>query len=271
MQYRLLGNTGIRVSAIALGCEGVIGKSREEAWAMYDYAFAHGINFIDMYTSNPDFREQLGRWVKDKRERFVLQSHLCTVWENGQYLRTRDFDKVKSGFELMMRQLDTGYLDVGMIHYVDAETDYDTVFGGPIIEYAQALKREGRIRHLGVSSHNPRLALKMVQTGLVDVLLFSINPAYDLQPTTEDVEEYFDNKNYEGRRTNIDPERQALYDYCANHGIAIDVMKVYGGGNLRQGTHARAVHPLRAHASGGGLGDGGLQQHRRDQGGLGMV
>jgi aryl-alcohol dehydrogenase-like predicted oxidoreductase len=98
MQYRLLGNTGIRVSAIALGCEGFIGKSREEAWAMYDYAFAHGINFIDMDTSNPDFREQLGRWVKDKRERFVLQSHLCTVWENGQYLRTRDFDKVKSGF-----------------------------------------------------------------------------------------------------------------------------------------------------------------------------
>ena len=129
MQYRLLGNTGIRVSAIALGCEGFIGKSREEAWAMYDYAFAHGINFIDMYTSNPDFREQLGRWVKDKRERFVLQSHLCTVWENGQYLRTRDFDKVKSGFELMMRQLDTGYLDVGMIHYVDAETNYDMVFG----------------------------------------------------------------------------------------------------------------------------------------------
>jgi predicted aldo/keto reductase-like oxidoreductase len=214
---------------------------------MYDYAFAHGINFIDMYTSNPDFREQLGRWVKDKRERFVLQSHLCTVWENGQYLRTRDFDKVKSGFELMMRQLDTGYLDVGMIHYVDAETDYDMVFGGPIVEYAQALKREGRIRHVGVSSHNPRLALKMVQTGLVDVLLFSINPAYDLQPTTEDVEEYFDNKNYEGRRTNIDPERQALYDYCANHGIAIDVMKVYGGGNLlsdAQSPFGKALTPV---------------------------
>lgn len=247
MQYRLLGNTGIRVSAIALGCEGFIGKSREEAWAMYDYAFAHGINFIDMYTSNPDFREQLGRWVKDKRERFVLQSHLCTVWENGQYLRTRDFDKVKSGFELMMRQLDTGYLDVGMLHYVDAETDYEMVFGGPIIEYAQALKREGRIRHLGVSSHNPRLALKMVQTGLVDVLLFSINPAYDLQPTTEDVEEYFDNKNYEGRRTNIDTERQTLYDYCANHGIAIDVMKVYGGGNLlsdAQSPFGKALTPV---------------------------
>ena len=247
MEYRPLGNTGLQVSAVALGCEGFIGKSREEACTMYDYAFKHGINFIDMYTSNPGFRELLGQWVKDKREQFILQSHLCTVWENNQYLRTRDFDKVKEGFELMMKQLGTDYLDVGMIHYVDAETDYDTVFNGPIIEYAQSLKKEGRIRHIGVSSHNPRLALKMVQTGLVDVLLFSINPAYDLQPTTEDVEEYFDNKNFEGGRTNIDPERQALYDYCANHGIGIDVMKVYGGGNLlsaAQSPFGKALSPV---------------------------
>lgn len=247
MEYEFLGKTGLSVSRVALGCEGFLGKSDEEARSILNYAFDKGVNFIDLYSPDPTFRTQLGQWVKDKRDQFILQSHLCTAWENHQYLRTRDIGKVREGFEAMLRQLDTEYIDVGMIHYVDQETDFDIVFNGPIIEYALSLKKQGLIRHLGVSSHNPRLALKMVRTGLIDVLMFSINPAYDLQPTTEEVEDYFDNKNYTGGRTNIDPERQTLYDYCANHGIGIDVMKVYGGGNLldsEQSPFGKALSPV---------------------------
>lgn len=47
----------IKVSEIALGCEGFLGKSAGEFKAMLDRAMELGINFIDMYTPNPDFTE----------------------------------------------------------------------------------------------------------------------------------------------------------------------------------------------------------------------
>ena len=53
MEYRILGRTGIRVSAIALGCEGFMNKPADEVKADLDFAISHGVNFIDIYSSNP--------------------------------------------------------------------------------------------------------------------------------------------------------------------------------------------------------------------------
>ena len=126
----------------------------------------------------------------------------------------------------------TDYLDVGMIHYVDAEADLRTVFDGPIIRLAQRLKAEGRIRSIGLSSHNPAVARMAVETGLVDVLMFSINPAYDLQPASENVDTLWADESYARTLHNVDPERERLYELCERTGVGIDVMKVYGGGDL---------------------------------------
>ena len=61
MEYRTLGRTGIRVSAIALGCEGFINKSAQEVKADFDFAIDRGINFVDIYSSNPDLRAHIGQ------------------------------------------------------------------------------------------------------------------------------------------------------------------------------------------------------------------
>ena len=158
MEYRTLGRTGLRVSAVALGCEGFMHKRAEEVKADFDFAIGHGINFVDIYSSNPDLRADIGAALEGRRGEFIIQGHLCTVWENDQYLRTRDPQKSADSFERQLRQLRTDYLDVGMIHYVDAEADLRTVFDGPIIRLAQRLKAEGRIRSIGLSSHNPARA-----------------------------------------------------------------------------------------------------------------
>ena len=50
MEYRILGRTGLRVSAISLGCEGFMNKSPEEVKADFDFAISRGINFIDIYS-----------------------------------------------------------------------------------------------------------------------------------------------------------------------------------------------------------------------------
>ncbi len=232
MEYRTLGRTGIQVSAIALGCEGFINKSAQEVKADFDFAIDRGINFVDIYSSNPDLRTHIGQALEGRRDRFVIQGHLCTTWENDQYLRTRDPRKAIESFESLLKQLRTDHVDVGMIHYVDAEQDFHKVFDHEIIEIAQRLKAEGKIRHIGMSSHNPIVATMAVKTGLIDVLLFSINPCYDLLPPNEDVDVLFDQQSYAGALHNIDPAREQLYALCEREGVAIDVMKVFGGGDL---------------------------------------
>ena len=86
-----------------------------------------------------------------------------------------------------------------------------------------------------MSSHNPQAAMAAVKGGNVDVIMFSINPCYDLLPASEDVEELWNEKNYEHTLLNMDPERQKLYEECQRRGIGITVMKAFGGGDLLDG------------------------------------
>ena len=233
MKYRVLKRcNNLKVSEIALGCEGFMGKSLEEFKAMLNRAMDLGINFIDMYTSNPEFRDNMGAAIMGKRDKIVLQGHICSIWENGQYLRTRDLKKVKAGLEDQLQRLGTDYLDIGMIHYVDGESDFEEVFGGEIIEYCKELKAAGTIRAVGLSSHNPIVARKAIETGLIDVLMFSVNAAYDMQPASEDCNDLWDPKNYQDGRIGMDPERKALYELCERENVAIDVMKAFGGGDM---------------------------------------
>lgn len=232
MNYRILGRTGIKVSEIALGCEGFVNKSIDEVKLFVDKAYENGINFIDFYSSNPDAREAFGKAIEGMRKQWIIEGHLCTIWKNDQYLRTRNIDEVKEGFSDLLKRLQTNYIDIGMIHYIDAESDFDNIFNGEIIKYALTLKKQGIIKYLGISSHNPYIAIKAVRTGLIDVILFSINPCYDMLPPSEEVNDLWDDKNYEKPLVNIDPVRQELYELCQSQGVAITVMKAFGGGDL---------------------------------------
>ena len=60
MEYRILGRTGLKVGAIALGCEGFADKTAEEVRADFDFAIRNGINFLDLYASNPTLRSNIG-------------------------------------------------------------------------------------------------------------------------------------------------------------------------------------------------------------------
>lgn len=232
MEYRTLGRTGLDVSVVALGCEGFVQKSAGELKSDLDYAIDRGVNFMDIYSPNPELRSRIGTALAGRRHDFIIQGHLCTTWENDQYLRTRDPKKTEASFLRQLEQLRTDYLDVGMIHYVDAEEDFRRVFEGPLLRIARRLRSEGRIRAIGMSSHNPRVARMAVETGEVEVLMFSINPCYDLQPAGEEVDALWTETSYARPLHNIDPDRERLYELCARTGTGIDVMKVYGGGDL---------------------------------------
>lgn len=232
MKYNPLGNTGLMVSEIGMGCEGFAVNNCKNTKLLFDEAEKQGINYFDLYTSNPDVRASVGEALKGRRDKFIIQSHICSIWQNGQYKRTRSINEVKNGFEEMMRLLQTDYIDVGMIHYCDSLKDWNEIADGEVMRYALELKAQGRIHHIGLSSHNPDVAIEAVNSGNIEVLMFSVNPCYDLQPADEDVEQLWNEENYINPLVNMDPSRQRLYELCQAKGVGITVMKAFGGGDL---------------------------------------
>lgn len=232
MNYRELGRTGLKVSEIGMGCEGFNDKDDEFTNQMFQYAMSHGVNCMDLYSPNPDLHRRVGNAVRNCREEFVLQAHLCTVWQDGQYKATRKISEVKEAFETMLENLDTSYVDIGMIHYVDSMDTWKQIAEGDIMKYALELKQQGRIRHIGMSSHNPVVALEAVKSGRIEVLMFSVNPCYDLLPGDEDCETLWSEDSYEKPLFNLDPKREELYETCQRMGVGITVMKAFGGGDL---------------------------------------
>lgn len=240
MKYRNLGASGLKVSEIGMGCEGFIGKSKEQIKEFAGLMEKEGINIIDLYTPNPDARKNLAYALKGRRDKFLLQSHLCSIWENGQYLRTRNLEKVKRGFDVMLDELGTDYIDIGMIHYCDSLKDWEDIVNNGILDFARSLKAQGKIKTIGLSSHNPIAAKKALETGLIKVLMFSVNPCYDLQPADEDVEQLWNPEKYSGKLLNMDKDRQELYEMCEKSGIGITVMKAFGGGDLLNSEYSPA-------------------------------
>ena len=232
MNYRVTEKAGITVSEIGLGCEGFADKNEKEVLNMLKCAAEAGINCMDLYYPDPRLRSSIGQALKRLDKPFVIQGHLCTVWKNGQYKRTRDLKEVRASFEDLLERLRRSMVEIGMIHYVDAMEDWNVVKTNGILEYALKLKGEGKIKALGLSSHNPKVALEAVNSGVVDVLMFSINPCYDLLPGDENCEALWDEKNYENDLVNMDPERALLYETCQRNGVGITVMKAFGGGDL---------------------------------------
>ena len=62
--------------------------------------------------------------------------------------------------------------------------------------------------------------------------MFSVNPCYDLQPASEDIEALWADEAYAQPLTNIDPDWEHLYETCQRLGVGITVMKAFGGGDL---------------------------------------
>ncbi len=89
------------------------------------------------------------------------------------------------------------------------------------------LKKEGKIKHIGLSSHNAEVALRAAKSGWVEVIMFSLNPAFDQLRGGAIPWEKGAMENLQG---GIDPVRVEFYDYCATHHIGVTVMKTFGGG-----------------------------------------
>jgi predicted aldo/keto reductase-like oxidoreductase len=230
-------------SVIGLGTEHLDNKPCETVEAVVNAALDRGINIFDLFMPGEPVRKNIGRALAGRRNKVIIQGHIGSTDINEQYDRSRDRATIEKYFENLYRCLETDYIDIGMLFFVDSEKDYNDIFDGASLPYALELKKQGRIRAIGASSHNPITARKVVESGYIDLLMFSINPAFDMASADTYVLDYLGDAsmNYE---KNLDSDRAALYRLCEQKGVAITVMKTLGAGKLLSPKFTPFARPL---------------------------
>lgn len=150
MEYRQLGSSGLRVSAIGLGTNrfGSPALPREQVGAIMDAAVELGVNFIDTSNSYQGGRseETLGAAMKGRRDRFVVATKFFFPTGDGPNDRGTSRYHLMNAVEESLRRLQTDHIDVYYIHRWDAST--------PIEETQRALDdlvRQGKVRYIGAS------------------------------------------------------------------------------------------------------------------------
>ena len=144
MTYRPLGNTGLEVSEISIGCGGFEKLDSAASIALMDVALDSGMNYIDIYDASPVTRSNIGAALKGRRDRMIIQGHIGCIYKDGQHTRTRDLEETKQGFEDLLQRLGTDYIEVGMIHITDSPDEWNELEGSPFLEYVFQLKKEGK-------------------------------------------------------------------------------------------------------------------------------
>ena len=232
MQYRRLGKTNLMVSEVGFGGEWLERHEADESVALVQYAHSLGVNIIDCWMPDPKSRDIIGNAIAQDRAGWYVQGHIGSTYQNGQYTRTRDVAQCRLAFDDLLKRLRTDYVDLGMIHYVDLESDWEIVSRpGPYLDYVMELKSQGKIRHIGLSTHNPIIAKKAAESGLVEMILFSVNPAFDLMPPTDNLDNYFSDAYAEGLN-GVAPARVEMYKICEQQDVGITCMKPFAGGRL---------------------------------------
>ncbi len=191
MQYRELGRTGLKVSALCLGTM-TWGKqnSQADAFAQMDMARDHGINFFDtaeMYAV-PTAPETygttetiIGQWLKAKGQRsdIILATKACGPGDWINHVRSGprlNLSHLQKAVEGSLKRLGTDVIDLYQIHWPERSTNFFGRLGYrhrndadaiPIEETLGALHRlieQGKIRHYGISNETPWGAMRYVMT-----------------------------------------------------------------------------------------------------------
>ncbi len=213
MEYRQLGRTGLWVSTIGLGTEH-LEQSREAMEAVVGRAVAAGVNYVDLLYSDPQeaaaFWDPFAEVLAPHRDRLILAAH----WGPSH---VKDVDRCQHSLEDVLERVN-GYAEIAILAVVDSLKQWKG-WVPEAAERLQRLKEQGRVGYIGLSGHFAATLAKVVESGLVDVLMYPINMVWEPGPSQE------------------------LCHLCASRGVGLVAMKAFAGGELFQ--REVPVSPLR--------------------------
>jgi predicted aldo/keto reductase-like oxidoreductase len=233
MEYREIGKTGIRASVIGLGSEGLARITASETDRVIGFAIDNGINIMDCCMPGLEVQNHINRALRGRREKMLIQGHIGSSATDGQYDVSRDINVCRRNFEKLLSGLGTDYIDFGLFFFVDTAADFSLCFHDELLHYVLGLKEQGIIRAIGASCHNSEIAGRIADTGIVDLIMFSVNPVFDMTPVNSDIYELLDHAKLKEKYTlTIEPERERFYRLCEQRQVSITVMKTLLAGKL---------------------------------------
>lgn len=218
MRYRTNKRTGDQISEIGMGTAYIGEADKKDAVRTVRHAFESGINYYDLAAGDGTAFPTFGKALQDVRDQVMYQIHFGADYSSGTYGWSLDLDTVKRSVDRQLKELRTDYINYGFIHCQDESSDWKTYQENGILDYLLSMKKQGVVRHIGASSHTPSVIQEILDTGLIDMLMFSVNPAYDYQ-------------HGEYAFGGVD-ERSAVYRRCEKEGVGISCMKPFSGGQL---------------------------------------
>jgi aryl-alcohol dehydrogenase-like predicted oxidoreductase len=168
---RKLGRTGVDVTILGLGGEGVLRtEGREkEAYALINRALDLGINYCESARAYSGSESYYGLALKERRREIFLTSKS----------HARDKKGASEHLEETLHNMKTDFLDLWQVHDVRTEKEIDQIFGpaGALEAFVEA-KKKGKTRFIGVTGHHdPAIIRRCIEMYDFDTVLLPVNPA----------------------------------------------------------------------------------------------
>jgi len=204
LQERPLGRTGLIVKRVGFGGIPIQRIPKDEAVLAVRKAYEMGINFFDTARAYTTSEERIGEALEDVREDVLIASKSVH----------KDREGLLEDLEVSLRNLRTDYLDLYQLHMISKEETWEQVRGAEgALEGLLEAKDEGKINHLGITSHSPELMTEVLRERIFETVMIPYN--------------YLTQRPADG-----------LLPLCAELNVGTIVMKPFGGGAL---TNVRAA------------------------------
>ena len=222
MQYKKLGNTGLKVSSICLGTMNYGDPvSETESIKIIETVLDHGVNFIDTADGYADGRSEeiVGKAIKGNRQSVVLATKGGIIVGPGPNDGGLSRLHIMQAVENSLRRLQTDYIDLYYAHFPDMETPYEET-----LRVMDDLVHQGKVRYIACSNFAAWMVCKALRmSDIYNLARFEcIQSPYNL--LTRDIE----------------PE---LLPLCASEGIGVTVFNPLAG-ELLTGRHEFGKPPL---------------------------
>lgn len=171
MPKRRLGRTGIEVTVLGLGGEGILRTfgHEKEAYQLINRAIDLGINYLESARAYSGSESYYGKALKERRREIFLASKS----------HARDKQGALNHLHETLRNMKTDHLDLWQVHDVRTKEDIGEIFGpdGAMEGFVQA-KEKGLVRFIGVTGHqDPSIIKHCIEKFDFDTVLIPVNPA----------------------------------------------------------------------------------------------
>ncbi|MCL2704461.1 MAG: aldo/keto reductase [Defluviitaleaceae bacterium] len=232
MKYRRLGRTGFNVSEIGIGLEHLFKEEESVVIESIRAAIEGGVNYFDCFSikdfekssdTNVDF-EILGKAIEGKRDKLYL-NFLVNSLHNA--------DETDVSLGCFLKEVKTDYVDMLMIACCDKMTEIERLIGeNSLSAHAQKLQAQGKVKYIGLSTHSTSVTLKAIESGVFDVLMYPVNPAFDVLTNEDDyieddIAKLWDSAHDYKTDEKAGAPRKDMFIECGKADVGLVAMKPY--------------------------------------------